>query len=106
VHGERNIECPICDLKFTSNAALAAHKLIHSEVRRYKCTFCPNEYKRSDALKIHLNTHTGDKPFQCQFCDRAFNNAANRRKHVLKDHPIELAAYEAQKGSKKQEEDK
>jgi uncharacterized Zn-finger protein len=71
--------------------------VVHSDEKKYKCTFCPNEYKRSDALKIHLNTHTGNKPFQCLFCDRAFNNGPNRRKHTLKDHPIELAAYEAQK---------
>jgi hypothetical protein len=36
------------------------------------------------------------------FCDRAFNNNPNRRKHTLRDHPIELAAYEAQKAKNRE----
>lgn len=96
-HGQKNVECSICKMKFKSNAALALHKVKHSDEKRYKCTYCPNGYKRSDALKVHLSTHTGIKQFQCLFCERAFNNGANRRKHILRDHPLELAAHEAQK---------
>lgn len=38
------------------------------------------------------------RPYQCQFCFRTFVNGSNCRKHKLKDHPEELAAFEAVHG--------
>jgi hypothetical protein len=48
---------------------------------------------------IYLST--GMRPYPCPFCERSFNDGSNRRKHKLKDHPLELAAYEAQYGKGK-----
>lgn len=38
--------------------------------------------------------NSGERPYSCQFCDRTFVNGSNCRKHKLKDHPEELAAFE------------
>lgn len=82
-------------MKFRTSAVFSNHKSIHSNVRKHKCPHCPKAFLRKGALKIHLNSHTGDKPHACPFCSRCFANTANLRKHKLKDHPLELAEFEA-----------
>jgi hypothetical protein len=44
--------------------------------------------------------HTGEKRNRCMFCDRLFADPGNLRKHKLRDHPAELAAYEAKHGKR------
>lgn len=38
------------------------------------------------------------RPFVCLFCPKAFTNAANCRKHKVKDHAEELKNWEAENG--------
>lgn len=40
------------------------------------------------------------RPFKCNWCPRTFINAANCRKHKLKDHPTEVQEYEAIHGKR------
>lgn len=46
--------------------------------------------------KRFLINFPGERPHKCMFCDRDFTDSANLRKHKLKDHPNELAAFEAE----------
>jgi len=39
--------------------------------------------------------------YVCGFCPKTFVNGSNCRKHKLKDHPEELAAFEAIHGKGK-----
>lgn len=97
---DKVVVCPIanCGKEFHSSAALSNHKLVHSDVKRYKC-FCGNEYKRLESYKCHVSIHTGSRPFSCQWCSRTFVNSANCRKHKLKEHSLEVAEYEGKKDS-------
>ncbi|CRK86962.1 CLUMA_CG000778, isoform A [Clunio marinus] len=94
-HLEKSQVCIICGNVYRNRNNLKAHMVCHSNVKAFQCTFCPNSYKRSKDLKCHLNLHTGERPYQCQFCSRTFVNGSNCRKHKLKDHPEELAAFES-----------
>lgn len=94
-------ECELCGKEFDKKENLKKHFLVHTDEKKHKCPHCPNEFKRLETLKDHVNgAHTGERPYACNFCDRTFVNSSNRRKHKLKDHPVELAAYEAIHGKK------
>jgi len=44
------IQCTVCSKTFNNSSALAKHKLIHSEERRYVCSQCSKSFKRQDHL--------------------------------------------------------
>jgi len=44
------IQCTVCSKTFNNSSALAKHKLIHSEERRYTCSQCSKSFKRQDHL--------------------------------------------------------
>lgn len=43
-------QCSQCGKVFSSSSALAKHKLIHSDERRYICQICSKGFKRQDHL--------------------------------------------------------
>uniref|UniRef100_A0A1B0BVS4 Protein krueppel n=1 Tax=Glossina palpalis gambiensis TaxID=67801 RepID=A0A1B0BVS4_9MUSC len=99
IHTDTAIVCPDCGLKLNTRRTYLAHRLVHSDVKRYKCEFCDAAFKRSKAFKNHLILHTGMRPYKCNFCDKTFSNGSNCRSHKKKTHPKELAELEA-KGQK------
>jgi len=49
--GNRSIiQCLMCQKTFNNSSALAKHKLIHSDERKYACTLCSKAFKRQDHL--------------------------------------------------------
>jgi len=44
------IQCTVCSKTFNNSSALAKHKLIHSDDRRYTCSQCSKSFKRQDHL--------------------------------------------------------
>ena len=48
--GEGSNQCGQCGKGFSSSSALAKHKLIHSDERRYVCQICSKGFKRQDHL--------------------------------------------------------
>lgn len=46
------IQCIVCCKTFNNSSALAKHKLIHSEERRYICNQCSKSFKRQDHLYV------------------------------------------------------
>jgi uncharacterized Zn-finger protein len=73
---------------------------VHSDVAEYGCPHCNRFFKKKTYLQSHVVIHTGEKNWQCPFCPKAFANSGNCRKHKVRDHPQELAAYEAEHGKK------
>ena len=58
---------------------------IKPENEQYTCNFCPFNTHRNQNLKGHIaSKHT--KIF-CSNCNELFDNKANLRKHVMKNHP-------------------
>jgi len=44
------IHCSVCSKTFNNSSALAKHKLIHSDERKYTCATCGKAFKRQDHL--------------------------------------------------------
>ncbi|RNA30737.1 zinc finger protein 541-like [Brachionus plicatilis] len=85
--------CPDCSKIFTNKSALAKHRLIHSNERKYSCHLCDKSFKRQDHLNGHLLTHQDKKPFVCKApgCDKSYCDSRSLKRHVESQHQDFLA---------------
>lgn len=85
--------CPECGKSFTNKSALAKHRLIHSNERKYACHLCDKSFKRQDHLNGHLQTHQERKPFVCKApgCDKSYCDSRSLKRHVEGQHQDFLA---------------
>lgn len=88
------IQCPVCSKNFNNSSALAKHKLIHSEERKYSCSVCSKAFKRQDHLNGHMMTHSSKKPYECKFlnCDKSYCDQRSLRRHIENHHQLHLDA--------------
>ena len=86
--------CPDCSKAFTNKSALAKHRLIHSNERKYTCHLCDKSFKRQDHLNGHLLTHQDKKPFECKApgCDKSYCDSRSLKRHVESQHQDYLAS--------------
>ncbi|CRK86961.1 CLUMA_CG000777, isoform A [Clunio marinus] len=90
--------CDLCNATFSAFRRLKSHMIVHSDHTPHQCEYCDSAFKRRKDLKSHLTVHTKERPYCCQFCSRSFANAANCRKHKLKDHNDDLKRWESVNG--------
>jgi uncharacterized Zn-finger protein len=85
--------CADCGKIFTNKSALAKHRLIHSNERKYACHLCDKSFKRQDHLNGHLLTHQEKKPFVCKApgCDKSYCDSRSLKRHVESQHQDFLA---------------
>jgi hypothetical protein len=85
--------CPECGKVFTNKSALAKHRLVHSDERKYTCHICEKSFKRQDHLNGHLLTHSDKKPFECRApgCDKSYCDSRSLKRHVESQHQDYLA---------------
>lgn len=94
VQGNSSIQtCSDCGKIFTNKSALAKHRLIHSNERKYSCHLCDKSFKRQDHLNGHLMTHSDKKPFVCKApgCDKSYCDSRSLKRHVESQHQDFLA---------------
>lgn len=100
--GTTSFPCGECGKHFPNRNFLKRHMASHSGARNYACTFagCEQTYKYEKDLRNHYNIHTNIKK-KCLYCDREFIDNSNMRKHVLRNHPVEVAEFEAKFGKRR-----
>jgi len=83
-------QCSQCGKGFSSSSALAKHKLIHSDERRYVCQLCSKGFKRQDHLNGHMITHRDKKPYECSFsdCDKSYSDMRSLKRHLENHHGV------------------
>lgn len=86
--GKNDNTCSQCGKQFSSSSALAKHKLIHSDERKYVCQICSRGFKRQDHLNGHMITHRDKKPYECHFtdCAKSYCDMRSLRRHVENHH--------------------
>ena len=77
--------CDICDKTFSRSYQLKQHKVVHSEVRKFKCSECYKTFKTKAVLYNHKGVHN---PIHCSFkdCDAKFSQMAPFIKHKAVVH--------------------
>ena len=69
------VRCDLCNKDYSSNAALAKHKVYSHVITvqdRVLCQICNKDYKNKGALYIHnFDVHIMNSHFPCPFCDKS-----------------------------------
>ncbi|XP_064646707.1 zinc finger protein 726-like isoform X1 [Lineus longissimus] len=77
-------KCGVCDMSFTSVAALKCHERLHvSGGNVFSCEYCGMIFMRKSHLTQHERIHTGERPFKCSHCAMSFAQKGNLRQHEL-----------------------
>ena len=80
IYKDRPFVCDKCGQRFTRNADLKEHILVHTDERPHTCQWCNKAFRRKRTLKQHEKIHTGER-YYCTECDKSF-----ARPHDLEYH--------------------
>lgn len=90
VHGERNVECPICNRTFYNQKTLQDHiDGIHKKSKNYKCDFCHKLSTTASEHNRHVKYKHNNVPkvqVICNKCDKPFSSKPALNNHVKRLH--------------------
>jgi len=81
--GEKPYQCTKCTRAFGTQSGLIRHGKVHTGEKPYQCSECGKAYTRKEHLKTHMRNHTGEKPFRCE-CGKAYQLKTSLRTHIKK----------------------
>ena len=83
----RSCICEQCGKGFKSEEALKNHIKTHGE-KTVQCDLCELTFRDKTDLKKHRMRHTGERPNVCPYCQHGFIQISDCKKHILKVHGI------------------
>ncbi|XP_036323280.1 zinc finger protein 37-like isoform X1 [Rhagoletis pomonella] len=93
-HNEEKLwRCELCEKAFVTRTHLMAHKVKHTRQGEFLCTRCGKSTRSKWELRAHLYAihGEGEAPLKCNYCDEKFTQHIQKRAHLERYHPIELA---------------
>ena len=79
----QDVECKVCQRRFTSKASLKNHEELHFDSSlKVKCDICGKVMKQAVNLKSHRLTHfNSSKHFDCDICSKSFRTSSAYKQH-------------------------
>ncbi|XP_054740182.1 uncharacterized protein LOC129245808 [Anastrepha obliqua] len=93
-HNEDKLwRCELCGKAFVTRTHLMTHKVTHTRQGEFLCTRCGRSMRSKWELRTHLYAihGEGEAPLKCNYCDEKFTQHIQKRAHLERCHPIELA---------------
>ncbi|XP_039947455.1 zinc finger protein 888-like isoform X1 [Bactrocera tryoni] len=93
-HNEDKLwRCELCGKAFVTRTHLIEHKVTHTRQGEFLCTRCGKSTRSKWELRTHLFTihGEGEAPLKCNYCDEKFTQHVQKRAHLERYHPMELA---------------
>ncbi|XP_062135619.1 zinc finger protein pita [Drosophila sulfurigaster albostrigata] len=85
--------CCICKESHNSFASLLKHSSIHAK-ESLMCALCKSKCSSEHELESHMLAHRHSDRFACEFCDYIFITYSELKKHIDKDHVLDMVPYQ------------
>ena len=91
LHSQGSVLCDICGYAYTDKSTLNKHKRVHDLTRPYACTFpqCTWRFKTETMCKAHIRAHTTEGKFRCRDCGYVFRQKHHLLRHETNMHGIQ-----------------
>ncbi|XP_011197031.1 zinc finger protein 888 [Zeugodacus cucurbitae] len=93
-HNEDKLwRCELCEKAFVTRTHLIEHKVTHTRQGKFLCTRCGKSTRSKWELRTHLYAihGEGEAPLKCNYCEEKFTQHVQKRAHLERYHPMELA---------------
>ncbi|XP_044267565.1 gastrula zinc finger protein XlCGF57.1-like isoform X10 [Tribolium madens] len=90
------LKCEVCNKGFLSKTALATHKEVAHDGKRFVCELCSKMFMSYDCFKRHVKQHDPnyvERKFSCSHCSRLFNYKGHLKRHIETIHSDEGGRY-------------
>ena len=89
-HGEKNLQCVVCNKRFALPKDLKQHMIFHTN-QVFPCDVCGKNLKSKFALQVHTDgIHKGikktPKAYLCTLCGKLCRNITAYKEHQNKEH--------------------
>ena len=79
--------CEQCGKAFKTERDVETHMKTHGE-KTVQCDLCELKFRKKDNLRKHRMRHTGERPNVCPYCHHGFIQLGVCKSHIKKIHGI------------------
>ena len=87
--GLRPFICDVCGNGYKDKTGLQLHMQTHGE-KTIQCDLCEQRFKKRKTFENHRMIHTGERPNVCPYCQHGFIQVSACKQHIFKVHGVEV----------------
>ena len=87
--GLRSFICDVCGNGYKDRTGLKLHMATHGE-KTIQCDLCEQRFKKRKTFENHRMIHTGERPNVCPYCQHGFIQISACKQHIFKVHGVEV----------------